>query len=497
MPWGVFKDGKRFCVHKLKDGGKKGERVACHSSRTAARRHMRALYANVNEMSLNEYGGSMGDHILRVSQAFNAQFQESIRDEAGNTLWLYVADVFEDFLVVRVSGSEKYFEVGYTATEESVTFEPQEDWTPVELSYTALTEMGPFTDVLVISEFRGRYPDVPVAEGIDIAELTDGDSEPVFVTLPIGKANVVSGNKRYYDDAFVQELEKQVLSNRPVGLMGHLSPEQRSTAFPAEAVHWVGAVRVGELLWGKGYVPPGEARKRLQRYKATKKPIATSIAAIAEAEWDSTLGAFRMKADTLKLEQIDIAPADRAGIPDLAAVPHFTMEMAESYEEDSMGKLEVIRELTAEDVPLLPEAVRKAILESAQPAPEVRQVERIREFLKLPAGVDPLSTIVDLHKTHEQFQEMQLERTLTELLNDAEKGIKVPVVQDVVAEMVKTRNPATVEQVREMYDQVVQSATVKALLSAAVTETMGPSQGSPLAPQKTAGRYFMIPGKEK
>ena len=68
---------------------------------------------------------------------------------------------------------------------------------------------------------------------------------------------------------------------------------------------------------------------------------------------------------------------------------------------------------------------------------------------------------------------------------------------DVVAEMVKTRNPATVEQVREMYDQVVQSATVKALLSAAVTETMGPSQGSPLAPQKTAGRYFMIPGKEK
>jgi hypothetical protein len=46
MPWKVFKNGERYCVHKH-IGGKKGERVpgGCHPSREQAERHLRALYA--------------------------------------------------------------------------------------------------------------------------------------------------------------------------------------------------------------------------------------------------------------------------------------------------------------------------------------------------------------------------------------------------------------------------------------------------------------------
>ncbi len=49
MPWKVYRgpDGK-WCVHKLKGDGSKGSRVrgGCHGSEGAAKRHMRALYAN-------------------------------------------------------------------------------------------------------------------------------------------------------------------------------------------------------------------------------------------------------------------------------------------------------------------------------------------------------------------------------------------------------------------------------------------------------------------
>ena len=49
MPWKVFVDGNKHCVHKLNEDGSKGERVACHPNPKAAERHMRALYANTDE----------------------------------------------------------------------------------------------------------------------------------------------------------------------------------------------------------------------------------------------------------------------------------------------------------------------------------------------------------------------------------------------------------------------------------------------------------------
>src|SRR6476620_2751649 len=136
---------------------------------------------------------------------------------------------------------------------------------------------GQFHDTLAITEFQGDLPEVPIYKDIDIRELTGGEKNPVFVTLPIGKAGSLSGNRRFYDEAFIQELDKQVREGKPVGLMGHLSEEMRSFAFPPEAVHWVGTMRMKEFLLGKGYLPEGESRARLQRYRATKKKIATSI----------------------------------------------------------------------------------------------------------------------------------------------------------------------------------------------------------------------------
>lgn len=364
---------------------------------------------------------------------------------------------------------------------------------------------GNFTDVVAVQELRGGYPEIPIAEGIDYSALIAGDADPMFVSLPIGKANVVSGNKRFYDEAWLQELERQVVSNRPVGLMGHLPADQRGWAMPPESLHWVGAARDSDgTLWGKAYVVPGETRQRLARYKAQGKSIATSIDAIAEGTWDENIKAYRMKADTLRLGQIDLAPTDRAGIPALAAVPIVTTEMdsrdeePEPEQEPEMDKLQVINEMTAEDARLLPEPVRQAIVESVPTPPEVAQMQAIRETLGLDGSADPVSTIAEMRRTQDEQRKAAVQARITELAADPEKGVKLEAVRGLVVELVTARNPATIQEAETVYSQVVESNAVKAALKSHVVETMGPRQGTPVQGQNgKQGRYFTIPADKE
>jgi len=374
-----------------------------------------------------------------------------------------------------------------------------------------ITEVsGQFSDVLVVTELRGQYPTVPIASDVDYEALIAGDPSPRFLTLPIGKANTTSGNKRHYDEAFVLELERQTLALKPVGLMGHLSDAERATAFPQEAIYWVGAKREGDLLWGKGYVPPGPFRDRIERYKASHKSLATSIDAQAQGAWDNTLGAYRMDAKTLKLGQIDLAPADRAGIPDLAAVPHLTSEMttntvtviSPANKEETMpekSKLEVITEMTVEDARLLPTVVRDAVLQTAPLAPEIKQVAELRTLLGLADGADVLSSVREIQTTLGEQQKAAVASRIRELIEDKEKGIKVEAVRPLVRELVSARNPKTPAEADTAFREICEMQSVKDTLAATVVATMGPNQRNPVASQNGKASYFPIPaddGKE-
>lgn len=360
------------------------------------------------------------------------------------------------------------------------------------------TQTGRFTDILMIAELRGAYPNVPIAADVDYAALIAGDAEPVFLTIPIGKANVKSGNGRYYDESWLQELERQTLANRPIGLMGHLSDAQRNTEFPPEAVHWVGAVREQDTLWGKAYVVPGPARERIRRYKAQGKSLATSIDAYAHGVWDESLNAYRMDAKTLKLGQIDIAPSDRAGIPALATVPMLTSEMAtpavennDSTEDIIVDKLTVINEMTADDARLLPEPVRAAVVATVATPPEVAVVATIRETLGLDAKADVAGAIAELRRAQLTATKQAVTSRITELVKD---GIKVEKVRPVVTELITARNPQTVTDAEVAYKAVSELESVKALLAAHVQETMGPAQRTPVQSQQGKGnKYFQIP----
>ena len=361
---------------------------------------------------------------------------------------------------------------------------------------------GQFAEVMAITELRGSYPAVPIAPDVDYAALVAGDDNPVFLTIPIGKAGVTSGNKRHYDDAFVLELERQTLTNKPIGLMGHLSEQDRATAFPPEAVHWVGALREGDTLWGKAYVVPGPVRDRIQRYKAQGKAIATSIDAFAEGIWDEAMKAFRMAANTLRLNQIDIAPADRAGIPALAAVPLLTTEMEQSdapntetpEQEPEMDKLQVINEMTADDARLLPESVRQAVV-AAAPPPDVALVQELRQVLGVDDRADLKGLVVEMRRQQDEQRQAAVARRIVELAAPtADKGIKVDGVRELVIDLVTAHHPQTVAEAETAYGQVIEMASVKTALAAAVQTAMGPRQGLPVQPQANlVGKYFNIP----
>lgn len=367
---------------------------------------------------------------------------------------------------------------------------------------------GAFTDVLVITELRGSYPNVPIFADVDYDALIAGDDSPTFLTIPIGKANVKSGNARFYDEAWLLELERQVQSKKVIGLMGHLSPEERAWAFPEEAIHWIGVAREQSsgLLWAKGYIPPGSARDRIRRYKAQGKSIATSIACGPNTEgiWDESVKAYRMKAATMELEQIDIAPADRAGIPGLAAVPMLTTEMETSQEDTEQEthmtektKLDHINEMTAEDARLLPEPVRAAVLQTATPAPEVAQVQEIRAALGVDDKADLKTVVTEMRKVQEEQRQANIKTRIRELASDAEKGIKIVPVREVVIEMVEAAEPKTLEEAETWYNKVAQSGPITELLKSKVVQTMGPPQGTPLQRQAGANKYFQIPAEKQ
>lgn len=357
---------------------------------------------------------------------------------------------------------------------------------------------GQFSDVLVISELRGAYPNVPIAADVDYAALVAGQAEPMFVTLPIAKVNVKSGNNRYYDEAFAVEIMRQTLETKPIGLFGHLSETERATSFRPESVHWVGALRVDDTIWGKGLVV-GEAKERIARYKASGKAIATSIDANASGAWDESIGAYRMDASTLRLNQIDFAPADRAGIPQLARVPMITTEMVEpvnvieeTTEEKTVDKLQVIQELTEADARLLPEPVRQAVIATVATPPEVATVATVRELLGLDAKADVAGAVAEMKRVQAEQAKAAVTSRITELVND---GIKIETVRPLVTELVTARNPQTVAEVDAAYKAVSELESVKALLQARVVETMGPRQRTPVQGKQQGGKYFVIPAE--
>jgi len=228
----------------------------------------------------------------------------------------------------------------------------------------------------VVGEFRGNYPNVATDPRVDLTALTSGDDAPLYVTLPVGEVGKVSNNGLHYDDALVKAIQDQIVGRG--GIMGHIKTEERDTAFPIEAVDWIGALRQGNTLWGKGYIPPGAAREYVRRLKARGGQLATSIYGPYNEKETLDDGTYRIRG--LRLESLDLAPADRAALK-LGGQFAITaqMEQQETDTEDTMSltKEQVLAELTLEDVPA---ALRDKIIEGVKATADTeKQLAELRQ----------------------------------------------------------------------------------------------------------------------
>lgn len=349
-----------------------------------------------------------------------------------------------------------------------------------------------YADIVVISELRGDFPAVAFFDDVDLAELTAGDSDPVYLTIPIGKADVTSGNGNYYSADFLSELERQVRDKRPTGQMGHESDDPMT--FPPEAIFWVGAQRIGELLWGKGYLPSGAARDRIRRYKAANKTIGTSILASSRRLWNAARNALEPVLDTFDLHRIDIGPVEKLGVRDLSLVPILTREMLS--DETATTQEDIVTEKTKHE---LLQELRSGALPAArrnwQPAVTHAQAEihAVRELLGVDATADVVAVVAEMRQAQDEQAKAAIKTRITELVSDAEKGVKVESVRGLITELVVARNPQTLDDVDAAYQQVIEMQSVQDTLAASVRSKMGPPQRVPVGGKQGAAHYFNIP----
>lgn len=313
-----------------------------------------------------------------------------------------------------------------------------------------------------IGEFRGNFPDVDIAAGVDMEALKELDASPFFATLPIvPEVGAISGNGLLYDDELVASLETQINEKRPGGIFGHLKEEERGTSFPLPSGLWVGAKRVGNTLWGKAYLPPGEGREHMRRIKALGGEIATSI--YGKGTFEKVRDGVRRLTD-FKLESLDFAPPARAALG-YGAIPHVTSEMSQEQEAEMPNLQEIISELRSAKVP--PAGTWVAGSEE-----EVSEMTVVRELLGADEQANVPALIAEMQGQLAEYRQATVNARISELVTD---GVKLPRARGIVTRLVKANNPQSVEEAEAAYASVIEMEDVAELLTVAVQAAAGPS----------------------
>ncbi len=233
----------------------------------------------------------------------------------------------------------------------------------------------------LVTAFGGGEPCPTVATLpiVDVEALTAGDNDPFYVTLQISEVGRLSQNKVVYDDYLVTTIEETIRAGGVEGLMGHLPDEDLSTTFPHSdksstplAGFWVGVLRIGEILWGKAYIPPGDVRNYMRRVKATNGKLGVSFYGKAIVEVEDRVRRLR----EFELETLDFAPHKRASLT-LAGAFEVTSEL-NNNRSDEEG--EMPEPITLENVPQsVREQIRQEVLKETQATENAQRVAELEQ----------------------------------------------------------------------------------------------------------------------
>lgn len=237
----------------------------------------------------------------------------------------------DERIVYPLSGSTQLSEVNHTMTDQlnvlDTGVKPDEK-----------TELVAEISISTPSfAFRGSFPEVPFAPGVDVDQLTAGDEgKPLFVVRPLAVLNEVSDAGLEYDKELVEEIRQQVLLKKPPARQGHIPKENVDWEFPNDVGLWVGAEMFGNTLYGKAYIYP----RTLFHQMTLKRKAAGST--LSNSIWGKGNWIVKPNGNKglrgLDLESIDFAPAERASLGALGGEFGTTSEMKTNDTEDTMAE---------------------------------------------------------------------------------------------------------------------------------------------------------------
>lgn len=290
------------------------------------------------------------------------------------------------------------------------------------------------------AEFRGNYPAIETDTRVDYDTLVSKDTDPFFITLPVARVGEVSANGLSYDEELVKAIQEQIIGKG--GIMGHIKDEDRNSAFPIEDVDWIGVARQENTLWGKAYVPPGEAREYIRRLKARGGQLATSIYGAYDEREALNDDSHRLRG--FRLESLDLAPADRAALR-LGGQFAITAQM-ENTEDDMPTKAEIIAELTDKDVP---QNLRNSIIKEWQKEHDEEKVvaDLTKERDDAQTLVKELQEQIGKYKTAEF--DASLDKTIAEHIDWNVKGDEAQKKVDALKGMYRSRILSELKEERD------------------------------------------------
>lgn len=268
------------------------------------------------------------------------------------------------------------------------------------------------SELSALTAFNGNFPVVPTYDWIDVDALTEGDSDPMFVTLEIAQRGRVSANGLIYDDQLVNAIEAQLAeADAWRGHLGFFNEDE----YPTSEVYWVGHQRVGDSTWAKGYVPPGETRVDMKRKKAKGQKVGTSIYAYAVPEWaDESEERYYLR--EVELISVDLVHAKRAAhqTSQQFALTRESIQHAQNKEEADMPtREEILRSLTVAD---LPQSLREQIQNEATQAVQA-EVAQLRTQL-----AESEAALTTAHSIVTQLQAAAFETAISEAVATCTAG---------------------------------------------------------------------------
>jgi len=289
---------------------------------------------------------------------------------------------------------------------------------------------------------------VPVAKGVDIKALTEGDPDPMFVVVE-ALNETVSKNNREYDTATIKSIAEQINNIKPDAYVGHIKDEERAYKNPQSKTIWIGAkvmkIDGKNRLFVKGYVLPyaKELKQYLKAAKAIGKQVAVSIYGLAREVLDP-ISKIKKVVD-FRLESIDWARSGAAGVDTLGYMA-ITKEM-----EDDANKKDWLAVIDTYNT------VRESVEESMRnetSAKHQTQLQVVSEML----GTTPenvVDTVMEMKNTLDR-QEKEL------TINFIEEQLKGRVSSKSARSIIKTIVLAEMD--KSVYNRTRASAIIDSVL---------------------------------